>query len=148
MRGAAAGAAGTTALNAVTYLDMTWRGRPASSTPEDTVEKGLGQTSLDLPGEGETRANRVSALGALSGLATGVAIGAAYGAVRALGVRPPVLVSGLVTAAVALAGSNAPMTAMGVTDPRSWSTADWVADVVPHLAYGLVTAWSYCAPED
>ena len=37
--GAAAGAAGTTALNAVTYLDMTVRGRPSSSTPEDTVEK-------------------------------------------------------------------------------------------------------------
>ncbi len=29
--GAAAGAAGTTALDAVTYLDMALRGRPASS---------------------------------------------------------------------------------------------------------------------
>jgi hypothetical protein len=29
-RGAAAGAAGTTALNAVTYLDMAVRARPAS----------------------------------------------------------------------------------------------------------------------
>ncbi len=37
--GAAAGAAGTTALNAVAYLDMAVRGRPASSTPEDTVER-------------------------------------------------------------------------------------------------------------
>ncbi len=37
--GAAAGAAGTTALNVVTYLDMAVRGRPASSTPEMTVEK-------------------------------------------------------------------------------------------------------------
>ena len=35
--GAAAGAAGTTALNATTYLDMVLRGRSASSTPEDTM---------------------------------------------------------------------------------------------------------------
>ena len=37
--GAAAGAAGTTALNTMTYLDMVWRARPASSTPETTVKK-------------------------------------------------------------------------------------------------------------
>ncbi|MCP9968874.1 hypothetical protein LUX57_29935 [Actinomadura madurae] len=38
-RGLAAGAAGTTALNLVTYLDMAVRGRPASSTPEQSVER-------------------------------------------------------------------------------------------------------------
>ena len=37
--GTAAGAAGTTALNLVTYLDVAARGRPSSSTPEVTVEK-------------------------------------------------------------------------------------------------------------
>jgi hypothetical protein len=37
LRGVAAGAAGTTALNAVTYLDMVLRGRGASSTPEESV---------------------------------------------------------------------------------------------------------------
>lgn len=35
LHGLAAGAAGTTALNAVTYLDMALRGRPASTTPEE-----------------------------------------------------------------------------------------------------------------
>jgi hypothetical protein len=39
-----------------------------------------------------------------------------------------------------MAGSNAPMTVLGITDPRTWSAADWVSDVVPHLAYGVVTA--------
>jgi hypothetical protein len=39
-----------------------------------------------------------------------------------------------------MAGSNVPMTALGVTDPRSWGAAGWISDVVPHLAYGLVTA--------
>jgi hypothetical protein len=37
------------------------------------------------------------------------------------------------------------MAGLGVTNPRSWSTADWVSDVVPHLAYGLVTALTYDA---
>lgn len=32
------------------------------------------------------------------------------------------------------------MTVLGVTDPRSWSVGAWVSDVVPHLAYGAVTA--------
>jgi len=52
LRGAAAGAAGTTALNAVTYLDMVLRGRGTSSTPEDTVEKLSDKTHLPVPGDG------------------------------------------------------------------------------------------------
>jgi hypothetical protein len=27
-----------------------------------------------------------------------------------------------------------------VTDPRTWTRLDWSADIVPHLAYGAVTA--------
>jgi len=30
---------------------------------------------------------------------------------------------------------------LGVTDPRTWAAPDWVADVVPHVVYGAVTAW-------
>jgi hypothetical protein len=77
LRGAAAGAAGTSALNAVTYLDMALRARPASSTPQDTVEAATRKASVHVPGVGEDRDNRVSALGSLMGLATGVAVGAA-----------------------------------------------------------------------
>jgi hypothetical protein len=40
----------------------------------------------------------------------------------------------------ALLVGNGPMTILGITDPRSWSTTDWASDVVPHLAYGTVTA--------
>jgi hypothetical protein len=39
VKGAMAGLAGTTALNAATYVDMVWRGRPASSTPEQVIEE-------------------------------------------------------------------------------------------------------------
>ncbi|GAC1322322.1 MAG: hypothetical protein NVSMB13_00510 [Mycobacteriales bacterium] len=145
--GAAAGAAGTTALNAASYADMTYRARPASSTPEKTVEEIAGRAHLDIPGEGEGKENRVSALGALSGILTGVGVGAAYGAARALGLRPPLWAGVLLTTAGALAGSDGPMTLLGITDPRTWSAVDWASDVVPHLAYGAVTAATYAAGE-
>lgn len=139
--GAAAGAAGTTALNAVTYLDMAVRGRPASSTPEDTVEKLSEKTHVPIPGDEVTRANRVAGLGPLTGLVAGVVIGAGLGLVRSAGWRPGPVVSGLAATVGALIGSNGPMTVLGVTDPRTWTVTDWVSDVIPHLAYGAVTAW-------
>jgi hypothetical protein len=70
LRGAAAGAAGTTALNAVTYLDMAWRARPASSTPSDSVDEAVARMPVDAPGQGDDRDNRISAVGELTGLAT------------------------------------------------------------------------------
>jgi hypothetical protein len=138
--GAAAGAAGTTMLNAVTYLDMVARGRPASSTPEDTVEALSEKTHISIPGQGEDRTNRVTGLGALTGIAAGVGTGALLGLARAAGYRPGKVVSGLVATLGALLGTNGPMTVLGVTDPRSWAAEDWVADVIPHLAYGALTA--------
>ena len=74
--GAAAGAAGTTALNAATYLDMAVRGRPTSSTPEDTVEALAGVVHARVPGDDDTRPNRLTGLGALTGIAAGVGAGA------------------------------------------------------------------------
>ena len=119
----------------------------SSSTPDATVEQIAERAHLDIPGEGEDKENRVSALGALSGILTGVGIGAAYGAARALGLRPPLWAGVLITTAGALAGSNGPMTLLGVTDPRTWSALDWASDIVPHLAYGAVTAATYAAGE-
>jgi hypothetical protein len=137
LRGAAAGAAGTTALNAVTYLDMAIRGRPASSTPERTVERLAGKAHLPL-GEGERRENRVQGLGPLTGLVVGIGMGVAVGLLRAAGLRTrPLLGTGLVTLGV-LTAANGPMVVLGITDPRTWSAADWISDVVPHLAYGAV----------
>jgi uncharacterized membrane protein YfcA len=137
LRGAAAGAAGTTALDAVTYLDMAIRGRPSSSTPEQTVEQLAGRAHLPL-GEGEQRENRVQGLGPLTGLAAGIGMGVVVGLLRAAGLRShPAVGTALVTVGV-MAVANGPMVAMGITDPRSWSAADWISDVVPHLAYGAV----------
>jgi len=138
--GAAAGAAGTTALNAVTYLDMTVRARPSSSTPQDTVDMLADKAGLTIPGNEEDRENRLQGLGPLSGIVTGVGVGAVLGIARGLGWRPPVAVSTLVATAVVLIGANGPMAALGITDPRKWDLNAWVSDVVPHVVYGVVTA--------
>ena len=138
LRGAAAGAAATTALDTVTYLDMAVRGRPASSTPEDTVTKLAERTGVRIPGEGATRDNRVQGLGALTGLAAGVGIGMLAGLARACGLRLRPLAGTTLTTAAVLVATNGPMTVLGVTDPRTWTVADWISDLLPHLAYAAV----------
>jgi hypothetical protein len=134
LRGAAAGAAGTTALDVVTYLDMALRGRPASATPQRTVERLAETAHVSIPGEGDRRAGRVEGLGALTGLLAGVGVGGLVGLARATGFRAGTL---LTTVAV-LISTNGPMTVLGVTDPRTWSAVDWLSDLVPHLAYAAV----------
>jgi hypothetical protein len=138
LRGAAAGAAGTAALDAVTYLDMAVRGRGSSSTPEQTVEKLAGSAGVTIPGEGEQRANRLQGLGALTGIVSGVGFGVVVGLIRAAGFRSHPLVGTLLTGAGVMLATNGPMAVMGISDPRTWSASDWVSDVVPHLAYGAV----------
>lgn len=61
-RGLVAGAAGTTALNAVTYLDMAIRGRPASDTPQQMVARVSEATHVAVPGGEQTRSNRIAGL--------------------------------------------------------------------------------------
>jgi len=142
MLGAAAGAAGTTALNAVTYLDMAWRARPSSSTPQQMVEKGAEAVGVDIPGEGEERENRLAGLGPLAGIVVGVGVGVAYGLLDTLRLRPPRTLGTLLAGGAAMAGSALPMAVTGVTDPRSWDATSWASDVVPHIAYGAVVAWT------
>jgi hypothetical protein len=129
-RGLVAGAAGTTALNAVTHLDVLWRGRAPSETPGRVVD------ALAAAAGTRVRGHRRTALGALSGIGTGLGIGVLASAARAAGVRFPAPVGAVVTGAAAMAGTDLPVAALGVSDPRTWSAADWAADAVPHLAYG------------
>jgi hypothetical protein len=137
--GALAGAAGTTALNAATYLDMAARGRPSSSTPQDTVEAMARTIGAEVPGDEETRQNRLSGLGALLGTVSGVGVGALLGTLRYAGLRLPAPLATLAAGAAAMAASNGGMTALGVTDPRQWDANGWLSDALPHLAYGAVT---------
>lgn len=137
MGGAIAGAVGTTALNATTYLDMAVRARPASSTPQKVVERGASVLGLSLPSDQDKRQARESGLGSLLGAVAGVSAGVVLGAMRAGG-HPRGRGATLTTAWVlAMLAGNGPMTALGVTDPRSWRPTDWVADIVPHLSYAV-----------
>jgi hypothetical protein len=149
VKGVLAGAAGTTALNLVTYLDMVVRGRPVSRTPEETVRRFEKTTHLSLSADGpgsEKAANRRSALGALLGIAAGAGAGAVYGMLRSrLAPDVPLPLMTLGAGVGVNAGTVVPMAAMGVTDPRTWSAADWISDVVPHLMYGAVTAMTFDA---
>lgn len=38
-----------------------------------------------------------------------------------------------------MAASDVSLTKLALTDPSQWSCVDWLSDIVPHLAYGLVT---------
>lgn len=138
-RGLAAGAAGTTALNAVTYADMALRARPASDTPEQAVNALLTQSGHQIPGDEADRANRLAGLGPLAGTATGVVVGAAASGLYPLLRRVPTPFGVLAIAATAMAAADGPLIKLGLTDPKTWSPADWLSDVIPHLAYGAVT---------
>ncbi|HEX6237353.1 MAG TPA: hypothetical protein VFZ68_09170 [Acidimicrobiales bacterium] len=137
--GALAGAAGTLALEAVTYLDMAVRGRPPSDLPATMA--GRTAEALRLPLGAEPRAgHRRTALGALGGHATGVSLGAVYGLAGRRLRGAPLATAGSVLGVAAMIGANLPAVASGVTDPRRWGLAGWLADLVPHAAYGIATA--------
>jgi hypothetical protein len=142
LMGTAAGAAGTVALNVTTYADMVVRARPSSSVPSQVAGKLAEKAGIDL-GSDDAATNRKSGLGALMGYVTGLGVGTAYGLVRPHldDVSVPLASVGLGLAA--MAGSDVPATALGVTDPTTWPASSWVSDAVPHLAYGLVTAVAY-----
>jgi hypothetical protein len=139
VRGAMAGAAGTTALNAVTYLDMAWRGRPASSIPQQSVEELARRAGQEIPGRGEVRDNRVEGLGALAGIATGIAVGAAAGELRAVVLRLGPVLGPVLLGGAAMAATDVSLTRLGLTDPREWDATAWLSDAGPHLAFGVVS---------
>lgn len=153
--GVVAGAAGTIALNVTTYLDMLLRGRPASELPTKMAgrlaeEAGISldfEDSSSAEGEGGQAAppadNRREALGALLGYANGLGIGLGYGLARLLLPRLPLWLAGGILGSAAMAASDIPATRLGLTRPQDWTAADWAADVIPHAAYGLVTALTF-----
>ncbi|QWC86497.1 hypothetical protein KLP28_07430 [Nocardioidaceae bacterium] len=134
--GILAGAVGATALNAATYLDMALTGRAPSNAPADTVLAAADHLDVAL----DTDGSRPEAYGALVGAATGVAVGVLAAGVRAAGVRLPLLAEAAVIGAGAMAATDGPMHALGVSDVSTWSSEDWVRDAVPHYAYGLAVA--------
>lgn len=148
VRGVIAGAAGTIALDAATYADMTLRGRPPSTVPAKMAgiladKVGLSLSGDSAGGDDEKAQNRQSGLGALFGYMTGLGVGVAYGLLRVGMDAPSNPLAGIGTGLAAMAASDIPIAMSGVSDPKTWSTADWASDVIPHLIYGLVTVATY-----
>jgi hypothetical protein len=150
--GLAAGAAGTAALNMAAYLDMLVRGRSASDLPAQVAGRMADEVGvpLDFPAPNQAGAvtgsqikNRQEAVGALLGYSNGLGFGVAYGLARVVVPRLPLWIGAAVLGSATMAASDVPATGMGLTNPRDWSTADWLADIVPHAAYGLVTVLTF-----
>jgi uncharacterized membrane protein len=145
-RGAVAGAAGTTALNAVGYADMALRGRPASSTPARVAEQLARRVGAIVPGSGEARQNRLEGLGALAGIVTGTGVGALAGQVRGPVRRLGPLAGPAVIGGAAMLATDLATARLGVSDPRTWDAGSWLSDIVPHLAFGAVVYAALPAP--
>ncbi len=141
-RGLAAGAAGTVVLNVTTYLDVTLRGRPTSQVPAETAGRLADAAGVDLGGD-ETAQNRRSGIGALFGYATGLGVGALYGLVRPRVPRLSLPVATIAVGGTAMAASDLTSPAMGASDPRTWGVQGWLADILPHLAYGGATVMAF-----
>lgn len=143
--GTAAGAVGTAALNIATYTDMASRGRPSSDTPATMVKNVASSIGIDaLSADGDTASNRRSGVGALLGYANGLSVGAVYGAVRpSLRGRIPLLVGALAAGAAAMVLSDVPLAKSGATDPKTWGMSGWLADLIPHVLFGLALALSF-----
>jgi hypothetical protein len=118
--GVLAGAAGTSLLNAVTYLDVAVRGRPPSSVPEQNVQRLAERAGVPLGGDDSAEA-RKSGLGALLGYVTGFGMGMLYGAAAPVVARLPAPLSAALVGAGAMAATDAGSAWLGTTDPRSWS---------------------------
>ncbi|HEV3154871.1 MAG TPA: hypothetical protein VGZ02_13775 [Candidatus Baltobacteraceae bacterium] len=150
--GLPAGAAGTAALNAFTYIDMALRGRPPSELPQKIVSSLAEKIGIEHIDD-----SRRSALGALLGYADGFGAGALLGIVRPHIRGVPWLWTGLLLGAATMLLSEGSATLLKQTDPRQWSAADWIFDVIPRSLYGCVacitfdlldSARSSTSPED
>ena len=59
----------------------------------------------------------------------------------------PSTLAGLAVGAAAMAASDVPMTKTGVTDPNTWGSEGWLADIIPHALYGVALAYTFDALE-
>ncbi|MDQ3912804.1 MAG: hypothetical protein M3305_13745 [Actinomycetota bacterium] len=138
--GTVAGALGTVVLNAATYADTVIRARPSSSVPAEVAGTLAEKVGV---GSDETEQNRKSGLVALSGYVVGIGVRSAYGIVRPHLGGASKMRAGVVLGLAAMAGSDMPVAALGVTSPAEWDASCWLSAIMPRLACGLTTALAY-----
>lgn len=137
--GILAGAAGTTALNAYGYLKQGLAGTPSSNSPQQSAKAVAEAAGIEIPGRGDELENRVEGFGPLTGYAVGLGVGAIAGGIRGLGVKIPIWLAPAVVGLGAMAISDGAMTALKLTNPKTWTTLSVLQDAAPHLIYGAVT---------
>ena len=147
-RGLLAGAVGTIALDVATYADMALRGRSSSGGPSSLVATLAKKLHLPLSSQGvgaqdQTAQNRESGLGALFGYVNGLGTGSVYSLLRPQQSELSLPLAGVVVGLAAMAGSDVPLVALKVSDPKTWGVSGWLSDLVPHLIYGLATVATY-----
>jgi hypothetical protein len=148
LRGLIAGAAGTVALNIATYVDMALRGRPSSNAPAKMIDTVVEKIHLPLSSQGvgsqdSTAQNRESGLGALVGYTNGLATGVIYALIREQLDEVSLTLAGVAVGLGAMAASDVPLITLRASDPKSWGVSGWLADIIPHLVYGIVTVATY-----
>ena len=148
LRGMVAGAMGTVALDITTYMDMAIRGRSASNAPSKLVHTIAEKIRLPLSSQGvgsqdQTAQNRESALGALLGYVNGLGTGSICGMLRSQFGEIPIPLAGTLVGLTAMAASDVPLVTLRVSNPKTWGISGWLADLIPHLIYGIVTVATY-----
>jgi hypothetical protein len=108
-----------------------------------TLADDFGIEALSSAATGNQADNRRSAAGALLGYALGIGLGGAYGLVRPILGRVSTPLAGVTVGLTAMTAADASYAVTGVSDPKTWSMADWILDLVPHVIYGLVTVATY-----
>ena len=146
--GIIAGATGTVALNTSTYIDMAIRGRSSSNAPSKMVDTVAQKIHLPLSTQGmssndQSAQNRESGLGALLGYVNGLGTGVIYGILRSRFAKIPGPLAAPLVGLTAMAASDVPMVALRASNPKTWGISGWLADVIPHILYGIVTVATY-----
>src|SRR6185437_8870217 len=117
--GLAAGAAGVTTLNAITYLDVSLRARPSSDSPSQAVEQLAAKAGGEIPGKGDDRDNRLAGLGPLTGILVGTAIGVTAAFARPVLAKIPAPLAAATLGALAMAGSDGPLSHSASPSPAT-----------------------------
>jgi len=138
-----AGAAGIVVLDGVTYFDELVRARPPSELPMTVVQKlaqNLGISAL-ASDEGDAPKNRRSGAGPLTGYAVGLGAAVVHGMIRPATRWLPWPIAGILLGGATLVASEGTATALGATDWRTWTPAEWLSDIIPRTLYGLTVAY-------
>jgi hypothetical protein len=78
--------------------------------------------------------------GALVVYVSGIGVSTACAATRTRRSPSHPVRTGVMLGLVALVMADIPIVVTGNGDPRTWSGADWLSDLIPHLAYGMTSA--------